>query len=113
GRVADGRSGAAAGARARAGSRRRTRRARRGIRHGPLTTLVTEREFAIGVVRRLQDAGHQALWAGGCVRDELLGLAPKDYDVATDARPEQVQQLFRRTVAVGASFGVIEVLVPG
>ena len=73
---------------------------------------MTERDFAIDVVRKLQDAGFQALWAGGCVRDELLGLVPKDYDVATDARPEQVQQLFRRTVAVGASFGVIEVLGP-
>jgi poly(A) polymerase len=73
---------------------------------------MTEREFAIDVVKRLQSAGFQALWAGGCVRDELLGLIPKDYDIATDARPEQVQQLFRRTVAVGASFGVIEVLGP-
>src|SRR5208282_5528305 len=73
---------------------------------------MTEREFAIDVVRRLQEAGHEALWAGGCVRDELLGLQPKDYDVATDARPEQVQSLFRRAVAVGASFGVIEVLGP-
>jgi poly(A) polymerase len=72
----------------------------------------TEREFAIEVVRRLREAGHEALWAGGCVRDELLGLTPQDYDVATDARPEQIQQLFRRTVAVGASFGVIEVLGP-
>src|SRR5207247_3847270 len=66
--------------------------------------------FAVSVVQRLQGAGFQALWAGGCVRDELLGLVPKDYDVATDARPEQVQQLFRRTVAVGVSFGVVEVL---
>src|SRR5437762_666671 len=73
---------------------------------------MSERDFAIDVVRRLQGAGYQALWAGGCVRDELLGLLPKDYDVATDATPEQVQQLFRRTVAVGASFGVIEVLGP-
>jgi poly(A) polymerase len=71
-----------------------------------------EREFAIQVVRRLKEAGHQALWAGGCVRDELLGLVPKDYDVATDARPEQVRRLFRHTVAVGASFGVVEVLSP-
>src|SRR5262249_50574556 len=71
---------------------------------------MTEREFAISVVRRLQEAGHQALWAGGCVRDELLGLAPKDYDVATDARPEEVRRLFKRTIAVGASFGVVEVL---
>ncbi len=73
---------------------------------------MTEREFAISVVRRLQEAGHQALWAGGCVRDELLGLVPKDYDVATNARPEQVRRLFRRTVAVGISFGVVEVLGP-
>jgi poly(A) polymerase len=72
----------------------------------------TEREFAVEVVQRLRDAGHQALWAGGCVRDELLGIAPKDYDVATDARPEEVRRLFRRTIAVGLSFGVIEVLGP-
>src|SRR5262249_29716933 len=73
---------------------------------------MTEREFAIEVVRRLQEAGYQALWAGGCVRDEWLGLVPKDYDVATDARPEEVRRLFKRTVAVGASFGVVEVLGP-
>jgi poly(A) polymerase len=73
---------------------------------------LTEREFAVQVVRRLREAGHQALWAGGCVRDELLGLVPKDYDVATDATPEQVRRLFRPTVAVGAAFGVIAVLGP-
>jgi poly(A) polymerase len=73
---------------------------------------MTEREFAIDVVRRLRDAGHEALWAGGCVRDELLGLTPKDYDVATSAHPEMVRALFRKTVAVGESFGVIEVLGP-
>jgi poly(A) polymerase len=76
------------------------------------TNPMTEREFALQVVRRLRAAGHEALWAGGCVRDELLGLEPKDYDVATDARPEEVRRLFRRTVAVGMSFGVIEVLGP-
>ncbi len=70
------------------------------------------RRFALEVVRRLRDAGHQALWAGGCVRDTLLGLEPDDYDVATNARPEEVRRLFRRTIAVGASFGVIEVLGP-
>src|SRR5438128_6371225 len=73
---------------------------------------MTEREFAISVVEQLQKAGHQALWAGGCVRDELLGLVPKDYDVATDARPDDVKQLFRRHVAVGESFGVVMVLGP-
>jgi poly(A) polymerase len=73
---------------------------------------MTEREFAVELVRRLREAGFQALWAGGCVRDELLGLVPKDYDVATDACPDQVRRLFRRTIAVGAAFGVVEVLSP-
>src|ERR1043166_8069716 len=73
---------------------------------------MTEREFAISVVKRLQEAGHQALWAGGCVRDELLGLTPKDYDIASDARPEQGQALCRKTLAIGASFGVVEILGP-
>ncbi len=72
----------------------------------------TQREFARQVVKKLRDAGHQALWAGGCVRDELLGRTPKDYDVATSALPEQVRELFgrKRTLAIGASFGVISVL---
>jgi poly(A) polymerase len=73
---------------------------------------MTEREFALSVVRRLQEQGFQALWAGGCVRDEILGITPKDYDVATNARPERVQELFRRTIAFGAAFGVIEVIGP-
>lgn len=73
---------------------------------------MTEREFAVECVRTLHAAGFRALWAGGCVRDELLGLVPNDYDIATDARPEQVQKLFRRTIAVGAAFGVIEVIGP-
>src|SRR5262249_32482273 len=71
-----------------------------------------EREFAVEVVRRLRAGGHEALFAGGCVRDELLGLTPKDYDVTTAARPERVRALFNRTVAVGASFGVVEVIGP-
>ncbi|MGI9430531.1 MAG: CCA tRNA nucleotidyltransferase [Bythopirellula sp.] len=72
----------------------------------------SQREFALKVVRQLRDAGHEALWAGGCVRDELLGKLPEDYDVATRARPEQVREIFgkRRTLAIGASFGVIAVL---
>jgi poly(A) polymerase len=73
---------------------------------------MTERDFAVEVVKRLREAGFQAFWAGGCVRDELLSLVPKDYDVATDARPEEVRRLFPRTVAFGASFGVVEVLGP-
>ncbi|MCS7016872.1 MAG: HD domain-containing protein [Gemmatales bacterium] len=70
------------------------------------------RQFAVRVVERLRQAGYEAYWAGGCVRDMLLGLTPHDYDVATSARPEEVQRLFRRTVAVGASFGVVEVIGP-
>jgi tRNA nucleotidyltransferase/poly(A) polymerase len=72
------------------------------------------REFALAVVDRLRAAGHEALWAGGCVRDELLGRTPADYDVATSARPDQVRAVFgnRHTLAVGAAFGVITVLGP-
>ncbi len=68
---------------------------------------------ARSVVERLQNAGHAAFFAGGCVRDALLGIEPKDYDIATSARPEEVQALFPRTVAVGAHFGVIVALENG
>lgn len=75
---------------------------------------MTPREFAISVVQRLQAAGFQALWAGGCVRDQLMGKQPKDYDVATDAEPTQVRNLFghKKTIPIGAAFGVITVLGP-
>ena len=77
-------------------------------------SMTPQRQFAIQIVQQLRDAGFQSLWAGGCVRDALLGLPPKDYDVATDATPDQVQQVFghRRTLPLGASFGVITVLGP-
>jgi poly(A) polymerase len=65
------------------------------------------------VVDRLRDSGYTALFAGGCVRDRLLGYEPSDYDVATDADPEVVQKLFRRTAPVGASFGVVLVIIDG
>lgn len=66
-------------------------------------------QFAVEVVETLRGAGYTAFWAGGCVRDLLLGVPCKDYDVATSAVPEEVQQLFgaRKTLSVGASFGVI------
>jgi len=68
----------------------------------------TKCRFALRLIKRLRAAGHEALLAGGCVRDLLMGSPAIDYDVATSARPEQVQRLFRgRTVAVGAHFGVI------
>ncbi len=73
-----------------------------------------KREFAVEVVCRLKGAGYTALWAGGCVRDLLLGREPKDYDVATSAKPDAVRRFFghQRTFAVGASFGVIIVRGP-
>lgn len=73
---------------------------------------MSDREFAIDVVRRLRQSGYEAYWAGGCVRDELLGATPADYDVATSARPEEVVRTFARTVEVGAAFGVVEVIGP-
>jgi poly(A) polymerase len=72
---------------------------------------ITKREAAEQVARTLRDAGHVALFAGGCVRDMLLGREPKDFDVAADAKPEQVRRLFRRTVEVGAAFGVVRVMI--
>ncbi|MCH8841175.1 MAG: CCA tRNA nucleotidyltransferase [Planctomycetes bacterium] len=77
-----------------------------------MTDPQSQRDFALEIVKKLRDAGHEALWAGGCVRDRLLSLEPKDYDVATSARPEEVRELFghRRTLAIGAAFGVISVL---
>ncbi len=66
---------------------------------------------ALYIVRRLVDSGFRAVFAGGCVRDQILGVEPKDYDIATDARPQVVQKLFDRTVAVGAKFGVIGVVL--
>src|SRR5579875_3193231 len=68
---------------------------------------------ALDVVRRLRAAGYETYFAGGCVRDRLLGRAPLDYDVATAAPPEVVQRLFPRTVPVGAQFGVVLVLHGG
>jgi poly(A) polymerase len=65
---------------------------------------------ALRIVQRLQELGHAAYFAGGCVRDLLLGVAPKDFDVATSATPELVMAAFPRTEAVGAHFGVVLVL---
>ncbi|MGH7142569.1 MAG: CCA tRNA nucleotidyltransferase [Planctomycetota bacterium] len=63
------------------------------------------------ILRRLREAGHQALFAGGSVRDLLHGESPQDYDVATDARPDAVQRLFPTAVGVGESFGVMLVVL--
>jgi poly(A) polymerase len=69
----------------------------------------TAREICV----RLRDHGHVAYFAGGCVRDMVRGLTPKDFDVATDAPPEVVQRIFKHTYAVGAKFGVVVVVENG
>lgn len=74
---------------------------------------MTLRETATELVRRLQTAGFDAYWVGGCVRDYFLGREPKDFDVATNAVPEQVERIFQRTIPVGRKFGVLIVLEKG
>jgi poly(A) polymerase len=73
------------------------------------TTIVSTRELAQSVCATLRSHGYQALLAGGCVRDVLLKRAPIDFDVATDAMPEQVIAIFPESLAVGAQFGVVQV----
>jgi len=76
--------------------------------HGINPNLVDER--ALNVVRTLQDAGYEAYVVGGAVRDLLLGLRPKDFDVATDATPEEVKSLFRRAFIIGRRFRIVHVV---
>lgn len=80
----------------------------------PTTDPAKMRDFAVETVKRLRAAGFESLWAGGCVRDQLLGKTPKDYDVATSATPDQVREVFgrKRTIPVGAAFGVITLVGP-
>lgn len=75
--------------------------------------MTDRRAVATDIVRRLRAAGHEAYFAGGCVRDQLLGRPPLDFDVATSATPDVVRALFRHTVAVGEQFGVILVIENG
>jgi poly(A) polymerase len=71
---------------------------------------VSAREKAISIVRRLRQKGYEAYLAGGCVRDMLLKKLPQDYDITTDANPEDIRRLFPKTIPVGEQFGVILVL---
>ncbi|MEE9130944.1 MAG: CCA tRNA nucleotidyltransferase [Phycisphaerales bacterium] len=71
------------------------------------------RAAAVEIVRTLAGAGFEAYFAGGCVRDKLMGIEPDDYDVATDAKPDDVRGLFSRTQHVGESFGVVLVSLKG
>src|SRR5438874_1896733 len=81
--------------------------------HNAKLVAVTMERTARSIAAKLREQGHIAYFAGGCVRDMVRKLAPKDIDIATDARPEQVQKIFARTYAVGAHFGVIVVLENG
>ena len=74
---------------------------------------MTPRETAISIIQRLHEAGYEAFLVGGCVRDELRGVDPEDYDISTSAQPEEVEELFAKTVDVGKSFGVMMVLESG
>ena len=74
---------------------------------------LSPRDIAKEIVARLQGAGFGAFWVGGCVRDFLIGREPQDFDIATDAKPEQVEKLFRKTIPVGKKFGVIIVVEGG
>jgi poly(A) polymerase len=74
---------------------------------------VSTRDKAVFVIQRLRQEGYEAYLAGGCVRDMLLQKPPQDYDIATNARPEEIRGIFPETVPVGAQFGVILVIVDG
>ena len=71
------------------------------------------KETAIGIVKRLREKNFSALFAGGCVRDMLMGSVPEDYDIATDARPDDIINIFERTVPVGIHYGVVLVIENG
>jgi putative nucleotidyltransferase with HDIG domain len=71
------------------------------------------RAIATQIVQRLQAAGFEAFWVGGCVRDFLLGREPQDFDIASNAKPEQVEALFPKTIPVGRQFGVMIVVESG
>jgi poly(A) polymerase len=74
---------------------------------GPHTPAMSARDAAYELARRLKAAGHEALFAGGCVRDKLLEREPKDFDIATSATPAEVLALFPGSIEVGAHFGVV------
>lgn len=62
---------------------------------------------SIEIIQILKKAGHQAYWAGGCVRDMLLGIEPKDFDIVTSAKPDEIENILEHTIPIGKKFGVI------
>lgn len=75
--------------------------------------MISPDHQAVAIVKRLRQEGYESYLAGGCVRDFLLNKNPQDYDIATSARPEEVQRIFPRTIPVGAQFGVVLVILDG
>ena len=72
-----------------------------------------KKEIATHIVKILKDRGFEAYWAGGSVRDQLMGQDPKDYDIATSAKPDEVKKLFQKTIPVGEKFGVVIAVLEG
>ncbi len=62
---------------------------------------------SVEIIKKLKKAGYEAYWAGGCVRDMLLGIKPKDYDIVTSAKPDEIEEILEHTIPVGKQFGVI------
>lgn len=79
----------------------------------PMDLTSEKAACAFAIVQKLKAAGFEALFAGGCIRDHLLGIAPTDYDVATSATPDTVEKIFEKTIPVGKQFGVILVILKG
>ena len=74
---------------------------------------MSQKDKAIGIVKRLRDEGYESYLAGGCVRDMVLGKMPQDYDISTNAKPDEIARIFPNTIPVGAQFGVLLVMIEG
>ena len=71
------------------------------------------KEKALAIIKRLREEGYESYLAGGCVRDTLLGKPPQDYDITTNALPDDIRKIFSQTIPVGAQFGVMLVMIDG
>lgn len=71
------------------------------------------KQTSIDIIRKIRAAGYRAFWAGGCVRDILLGKEPKDFDIVTSARPDDIKKIFHKTLELGKQFGIMVAIVDG
>jgi len=74
---------------------------------------MSPKEKALAIIKRLREEGYESYLAGGCVRDMLLGKSPQDYDITTNALPDDIRKIFSQTIPVGAQFGVMLVMMDG